>query len=57
MYKVIFDDAAHGEVTEQFDSFDEAAEFWQNYADTETCEAGELIDRTTGEIIWSFGEE
>lgn len=57
MYEVIFDDATHGEVTEQFDTFNEAVEFWQSYADTETCEAGELVDRTTGEIIWSFGEK
>ena len=54
MYEVIFDDSIHGEMTEEFTDFDTAAEYWNSYADTETCTAGELVDRTNGEVIWSF---
>lgn len=57
MYEVIFDDTIHGEISEIFGDFDSAAEFWQSYADTESCVSGELVDRTTGEVLWSFGEE
>lgn len=54
MYQVIFDDEAHGEITETFATFDEAAEFWQDYADTPTCHAGQLWDMSNGEVIWRF---
>ena len=54
MYQVIFDDEIHGEITENFDTFDEAAEYWQEYADTETCRHGQLWDKSNGEVIWRF---
>ena len=54
MYEVIFDDSIHGEIDEKFEDWDSAAEFWQSYADTESCVAGELSDCETGEVIWSF---
>ena len=43
-YEVVFEDTVHGNIVEGFDSWDDAAEFWQSYADTETCVAGELVD-------------
>lgn len=57
MYEVIFDDSVHGEISETFENWDSAAEYWQSYADTESCVAGELVDRSTGEVIWQFGAE
>lgn len=54
MYQVIFDDEVQGEITENFETFEEAAEFWQEYADTETCRAGQLWDMSNGEVIWRF---
>lgn len=57
MYQIIFDDEAYGEITENFETFDEAAEYWQEYADTPTCRRGQLWDMANGEVIWRFGEE
>ena len=57
MYEVIFDDSVYGQTSEIFNDWDNAVEYWQNYAETETCVAGELVDRLTGEVVWSFGEE
>lgn len=54
MYEVIFDDSIHGEIIERFTDWDEAMSYWNSYADTESCVAGQLIDRNTEEIIWSF---
>lgn len=54
MYRVVFVDEVHGENCEEFNSFDEAVEYWNSYADTETCIEGELIDLEDGEVIWSF---
>ena len=54
MYEVIFTDSEHGVNAESFNSFDEAAKYWNDYADTPTCTAGELLDRSNGEVIWRF---
>ena len=54
MYRVVFVDEVHGENREEFNSWDEAVEYWNSYADTETCIEGELIDLEDGEVIWSF---
>jgi len=56
MYSVTFIDTIHGTFQEQFDTFDAAAEFWQEYADTETCVSGWLIDMKNGEVIWDFDD-
>lgn len=56
MYNVRFVDTAHGEMEENFDSYDAAMEYWNDYADTETCVAGQLIDLENGEIIWQFDD-
>jgi len=56
MYNVRFVDTAHGEIEENFDSYDAAMEYWNDYADTETCVAGRLIDLNNGEIIWQFDD-
>ena len=54
MYQVIFDDEIHGEITEDFDNYDAAMEYWQMYADTPSCTAGQLWDKSNGEVIWEF---
>lgn len=54
MYRIIFNDSVHGMTTEMFDTFDSAAEYWNEYADTETCESGILCDLSNDEIIWEF---
>ena len=54
MYQIIFDDEVQGKITEDFETFEEAAEFWQDYADTPTCAAGQLWDKSNGELIWQF---
>jgi hypothetical protein len=57
MYEVIFTDKEHGVNVESFNTFDEAAEYWNDYADAPTCMAGELLDRSNGEVIWRFNAE
>ena len=54
MYEVIFEDKVHGAIDEKFDTFAEAMDFWNDYADTSSCTAGELSDTETGEVIWTF---
>lgn len=54
VYQIIFDDEVQGKITEDFETFEEAAEFWQDYADTPTCAAGQLWDKSNGELIWQF---
>lgn len=54
MYQVYFDDEVKGEITEDFETFTEAADFYNDYADTETCTGGGLWDKSTGEVIWEF---
>ena len=39
-----------------FETFSEAQEYWDFYADAPTCVAGEMIDLDTKEIIWEFDE-
>ena len=56
MFEVVFEDTQHGEIAEKFENWDDAVEFWQEYADTETCVAGELLDDETGETIWEFDD-
>lgn len=56
MYQVIFCDEIHDTQVVQFENFDSAAEYWNDYADTPTCFAGELKDLDSGEIIWEFSE-
>lgn len=56
MYQVIFCDEIHDTQIAQFEDFDSATEYWNDYADTPTCFAGELKDLETGEIIWEFNE-
>lgn len=55
-FQVIFCDKVHDTQITQFESFDEAVEYWNTYADTPTCFAGELKDLETSEIIWEFDE-
>ena len=56
MYNVRFVDTVHGETEENFETYDEAMEYWNNYADTETCVAGVLMDLDNCEIIWNFDD-
>lgn len=56
MYNVMFVDKVHGTTTEEFTAYDEAMEYWQDYADTETCVAGSMWDADTGEVIWEFDD-
>lgn len=55
-YQVIFEDKIHGININHFDTYAEAQEYWDFYADVETCYAGELLDLDEDEIIWSFEE-
>lgn len=56
MINVHFVDTVHGENDELFDNYDVAMEYWQSYADVETCVAGVISDTDTGEIIWNFDD-
>ena len=56
-FQVIFQDSVHGLQINHFEAFADAQEYWNDYADVETCEAGEMIDVDTGEVIWDFGKE
>ena len=44
MYRVMFNDSVHGTQCEEFEEFEMAAEYWNEYADTPTCTAGSLTD-------------
>ena len=57
MYEVIFTDSEQGVNVESFETFDEAAEYWNDYADAPTCVGGALLDRSNGEVIWRFRAE
>lgn len=54
MYVVIFNDEVHGMSAQYFKTFEEAAEYWQEFADTETCIGGKLYDCDESEMIWEF---
>ena len=56
MYNIHFVDTEHGENDELFDTYDDAMEYWNEYADTPTCVAGILSDTETGEVIWRFND-
>jgi len=53
----MFNDSVHGTQCEEFEEFEMAAEYWNEYADTPTCTAGSLTDLETGEVLWQFTEE
>jgi hypothetical protein len=55
-FQVVFEDKVHGTINEYFEDFQEGADFWNNYADTPTCIAGEFSDCETGEVFWSFDD-
>ena len=56
MYNVRFTDSVHGETEENFETYDEAMEYWNSYADVDTCVAGTLMDLDNCEIIWNFDD-
>jgi hypothetical protein len=56
MYNVRFIDTIHGEFEENFESYDDAMEYWNSYADTESCVAGVMTDLNNSEIIWQFDD-
>ena len=55
-YQIIFCDSVHDTQVAQFDDFDSAAYYWNLWADTPTCFAGELKDLETDEVIWDFDD-
>lgn len=55
-FMVIFDDNNHDVHVNHFETFMEAQEYWDDYADVPTCIAGEMIDLDTEETIWEFDE-
>lgn len=55
-FQVIFCDEAHDTQIAHFDTFKDAMEYWNDYADTPTCFAGEIKDLLTGEIIYDFDD-
>lgn len=54
MFTVTFIDKSYGGSSETFNSFDEAQEYWDSYADTDTCVYGRLEDENG--VIWEFNE-
>lgn len=54
MFVVEFFDDVHGDSREEFATYMEAQDYWNAYADTETCYGGEMYDSNTGEVIWKF---
>lgn len=56
-YQVIFEDSIHHTQINHFETFAEAQEYWDDYADVETCTAGEMLDLDNDEVIWEFNEE
>ena len=56
MYNVRFVDTVHGENEENFDTYEAAMEYWNDYADAETCVAGWMTDLNNGEVIWQFDD-
>lgn len=53
-YKITFEDEVQGHVEETFETFPEAQDFWDEYADTNTCASGKMVYLPTNEIIWEF---
>lgn len=53
-YKITFEDEVQGHIEETFETFPEAQDFWDEYADTDTCVSGKMVYLTTNEIIWEF---
>lgn len=56
MYRVMFKDSIHGIQCQEFDEFEMAAEYWNEYADTPSCVSGTLVDLENAEVLWSFDE-
>ena len=56
MYEVKFFDSNLGEQVERFESYVEAQEYWQEYADADTCLAGKMTDLENNEVIWDFDD-
>lgn len=56
MYDITFIDTVHGVSEMGFETFDEAMEYWNDYADTPSCVFGEMVEQETGEVIWHFNE-
>lgn len=55
-YQIIFNDKEHGMQINHFETFEEAQEFWDDFAEVETCNSGVMIDLDDGETIWKFNE-
>lgn len=53
-YKIIFEDKVQGTVEETFENFPDAMDFWNEYADTDTCVYGQMVYTPTNEVIWEF---
>lgn len=53
-YKVTFEDEVQGQIEEMFETYPEAQDFWDEYADTETCTSGKMTYLPTNEVIWEF---
>lgn len=54
MFTVTFIDKNHGGITETFNEYAEAQEYWDSYADTDSCVYGRLEDENG--VIWEFDE-
>ena len=57
MYRVMFNDSIYGVQCQEFEEFEMAAEYWNEYADTPSCVSGTLVDLENAEVLWSFDEE
>lgn len=56
-FRVMFENSEHGTTEEYFSTFAEASEFWNEYADTPTLTAGNLVYMPTNEVIWELDVE
>ena len=54
MFKIIFTDCYGYKVTQRFFNFDDAANYWQKWADFPIYVNGLLTDMETREAIWAF---
>lgn len=54
MFKIIFTDCYGYKVTQRFFNFEDAANYWQKWADFPIYVNGLLTDMETNEAIWAF---
>ena len=54
MFKITFTDRYGFKVSNRFFNFDEAAKYWERWADLPAYVGGTLTDMDTHETLWEF---